>query len=313
MRLLYVIAFLAMSAGLFSLLKTTPIDLLHDLQGFLFQMNLKRKPSMKEQIQRSVKKKELRGIRRIIKDSREVLSLTHRTDRIPMYSMMSLILFICGIVLSVLLDNLFLVPVLAVGLALLPFLYIIYTATKFRNQLNEELETALSMITTSYLTRDNIITAVRENVDSINFPVKEVFDKFLIQAGTISSDTAQLLEQMKESLDNVVFQDWVDEIMLCQDDRSLKSALQPIVSRLSEVREVSGKLDILMYEPMKEFISMAVLVLLNIPMIRLMNVEWYHTLMHTMGGEILVAGSFIVLFVSLIAAVRKTRPVEYRR
>ena len=313
MRLLYVIAFLAMCAGLFSLLKTTPMDLFHDLQGFLLQMNLKRKPSMKEQIQRSVKKKELRGIRRIIKDSREVLSLTHRTDRIPMYSMMSLILFISGIVVSVLLDNLFLLPVLAVGMALLPFLYIIYTATKFRNQLNEELETALSMITTSYLTSDNIITAVRENVVSINFPVKEVFDKFLIQAGTISSNTAQLLEQMKESLDNVVFQDWVDEIMLCQDDRSLKSALQPIVSRLSEVREVSGKLDILMYEPMKEFISMAVLVLLNIPMVRLMNVEWYHTLMHTTGGEILVAGSFIVLFVSLIAAVRKTRPVEYRR
>lgn len=313
MKLLYIIAFMSMSVGILSLLKTTPMRLFMDLHDSLSRLNLKKKLSMKKQIQQSVKKRKANGIRQILMESRKVLELTHRSDRLPMYSMYSVFLSVIGILISVLLDNLFLIPVLAIGLALLPWLYILYSATKFKNQLNEEMETALSMITTSYLRSDNIITAVRENIDHINFPVKEVFEGFLFQSDMISSDITQLLENVKGSLDNTIFQDWVDQIILCQDDRNLKSTLQAIVGRLSEVRDVTGELENLMYEPMKEFISMAALALLNIPLIRLMNTEWYTTIMYTPIGQIIIAGTFIALFISLIAAVRKTRPVEYRR
>lgn len=313
MLFLYFLSFFLLCAGIFSLLRILPADLLHDGSALLLRLRSQKKLNLKQQIKRSVREKKIRGIRKILADSRNVLVLTHQTDRLRWYLSASVILSISGILIGALFQNLFLIPVLAVGLPLLPWLSILLRAATFEKQLNEELETALSMITTSYLRSDNIIESIRENVGSIHYPVREIFEKFLIQADLISSDITQLLEKMRDSLDNAVWRNWVDQVILCREDRTLKSTLQPIVSRLSNVREISGKLDNNMYEPIKEFVSMAVLNILNFPLIRLMYPEWYHSLTDRTGGQILIAAVFTVVFVSLCACVTKSRPVEYRR
>ena len=82
--------------------------------------------------------------------------------------------FIAGTVLSISLGN-FLVPVLSIGLGLMPFWYVIYNSNSYRKQINEELETALSTITTSYIRSEDIILAVEENLEYLNPPISEVF------------------------------------------------------------------------------------------------------------------------------------------
>jgi hypothetical protein len=68
----------------------------------------------------------------------------------------------------------------------------------------------------------------------------------------------------------------------CQYDRSLKTTLTPIVTKLSPTCAiVNGELENLVFEPRKEFIVMVVLVAGNIPLMRMLNKDWYHTLMHT--------------------------------
>jgi Flp pilus assembly protein TadB len=246
-------------------------------------------------------------------ESRTVLELTHRTDRLPVFTLVSVVLFLAGFIAGMLMNNYFLSPVLAVGLSLMPWLYVLASATKFKQQLSNELEAALGMVTTSYLRSDNILMAVRENVDSLQYPVKEVFEKFLVQSSMISSDIPRLLEEMKQGIDNAVFNDWVDQIILCQENRTLKSTLQPIVARLSDVREVTGKLNSLLYQPLKDFIAIAVLTVLNFPFFYSLSREWYNTLMNTTIGQIIVAVTFVILFASLVAVVKCTKPVEYRR
>ena len=69
--------------------------------------------------------------------------------------------------------------------------------------------------------------------------------------------------------------------MACQADRSLTSILTPIVSKLSDMRVVNAELENLVFGPRKEFITMAILVLINIPLVRFINKDWYHTLVAT--------------------------------
>lgn len=313
MKIFYLIAYFSIVMGCFLLLNTTPLEFYENIRDFFIKHLPKRKQSMKKQIQMSLKQKKLRGIRRILAESRSVLQLTHRTDKLPLYIVVSIVMSLTGILISILFENYYLMPVLAIGLALVPWVYIIYSATKYRNELNEELETALSMITSSYLRTDNIISAIRENVDHLNYPVKEVFQKFLVQADLISSDIVLLLQELENSIDSSIFQDWVDQVILCQENRTLKNTLQSIVNKLSETREVNGDLEILMYEPLKEFMTMSVVILLEIPFIRMINVEWYNCLMLTMTGQIIVAGTAMTFFISLFGVMQKTKPVEYRR
>ena len=147
----------------------------------------------------------------------------------------------------------------------------------------------------------------------MNPPVAEVFRSFLLQAKLINSNLKEALEQMKPGIDNGVFHEWVDAVIACQDDYNLKSTLPPIVAKLSDMRVVSAELDLLLMEPVKEYITMVVLLLGSIPLMYFLNQEWYHTLMFTEFGKILLAVCGGVIFISVAAVARHTRPIEYKR
>jgi hypothetical protein len=210
-------------------------------------------------------------------------------------------------------NNVLMIPVMAVGFSLLPFWYVMFTANFYKKQLNAELETSLSIITTSYLRSENFILAVEENAAYLNPPVCDVFRHFLAQTNLINADTVLALENIKYKIANEVYREWIDAVIACQEDKTLKTTLTPIISKLSDVRVVSAELDILLYEPMKEFITMALLLIGNIPLIYFLNKSWFDTLMNTIIGKGVLAISAAALFVSLAAVIRLTRPIEYKR
>lgn len=118
---------------------------------------------------------------------------------------------------------------------------------------------------------------------------------------------------MKPKIENEVFHEWCDAIAACQYDRSLKTTLTPIVSKLSDMRIVNADLEYLVSEPRKEFIIMAMMVAGNIPVMYFLNKSWYHTLMHTVVGQIILAVCAAAIFISAARVIRLTRPIEYRR
>ena len=79
---------------------------------------------------------------------------TGRADRYEAIKRLSLILFAVGAVLALLIGNVYMVPILGIGFSLIPIWYLRSTATSYKKHLNEELETAISIITTSYLRSD---------------------------------------------------------------------------------------------------------------------------------------------------------------
>jgi hypothetical protein len=72
-------------------------------------------------------------------------------------------------------------------------------------------------------------------------------------------------------------------------------------------------LDYLLFEPVKEFISMAFLLVANIPLMYFLNRDWYNTLMFHTFGKIVLAICGTILFISIAGVVRLSKPIEYRR
>jgi len=126
-------------------------------------------------------------------------------------------------------------------------------------------------------------------------------------------DIGLALENIKYKIANEVYREWIDAVIACQEDKTLKTTLTPIISKLSDMRVVAAELDIMLYEPMKEFITMALLLVGNIPLIYFLNRSWFDTLMNTVVGKGILAVSAAALFVSLAAVIRLTRPIEYKR
>lgn len=279
----------------------------------LFDSFIHPRQGIREKIRESTGKRKKGILRREILEAQEVLELTGRGERFSMVCAVSLILFLIGAVLAGLLGSLLLAPVLASGFLFLPFWYVKLTAHHYKRDVSAELETALSVITTAYLRTEDIVTAVEENISYLNPPVSEVFGAFLMQVRMVDPDIDAALHTMKRRIDNEVFGEWCDALSDCQRDRSLKTTLVPIVSKLSDMRNVNAELEYLIAEPRKEFLIMVIFVVGNIPLMYLLNKEWYGVLMHTCPGAGHLAGTAAAIFISAGFVVKLTRPIEYRR
>ena len=309
MTAIQLLACAGMIAGAFLILGLRPVE----FTDSLFAILLNPKRSIREDIRESSGRKKTGIFRRELLEAQSVLEMTGRGNRFSMVCAVALALFCLGGSLAILLGNYFLAPVMAVGFLFLPFWYVKLTASHYKRDVSAELETALSVITTAYLRTEDIVTAVEENIAYLNPPVSKVFREFLMQVRLVNPDMEAALRAMRGRIDNEVFREWCDALSDCQNDRSLKTTLTPIVAKLSDMRNVNAELEYLLTEPRKEFLIMVIFVIGNIPLMYLLNKDWYDVLMHTPLGQIILSVTAAVIFVSAGFVVKLTRPIEYRR
>lgn len=301
-----IISFITFVYGLFILLDIPILSLAREVENFVNKERRDLKYVLEDKDNSS------KGIKNIIKETYMILDLMNKKERLDYVWIASLFLFIIGTVIAVSFGNLFLVPVLSIGLALIPFWFIIFSYISFRKQINEELETSLSTITTAYIRTENIVVAVEENINYINEPIRSVFSFFLSQTRLITSNTKLALENIRDKINNDIYQEWIDVMISCQDNKSLKHTLSPVVAKLSDTRIVSAELDTLLYKPLKEFITLMIMVLANIPLIRILNKDWYNVLTNTKLGQITLTVTILSVFISINAVVKLSRPIEYK-
>lgn len=241
------------------------------------------------------------------------LAVTGKSKQFTIICCASLILFTAGIILSLMIDNIFLMPVLSAAFALLPFLYTANTLSYYDKQTKEELETSLSIITTSYVRSDDIVAAVRENIRYIKPPLRDVFKSFEGEATAISSNIKRALYKLKDKVDNDIFKEWCDTLIQCQDDRTLKDTLLPVVAKLTDVRIVNNELKTMLSSAKNEYWFMVALVAGNIPLLYFLNKDWFATLIFTVPGKLVLGICGVVILITALFMMKFTKPVEYKR
>lgn len=244
---------------------------------------------------------------------KSALSVTGKSEQFSFVCFISLVLFATGAMFSLLINNLFLLPSLSVAFALIPFFYTVNILSYYDKLTKEELETALSIITTSYIRSDDIILSVRENKQYIKLPLREVFKAFEGDATAVSSNIKRALLNLREKIDNEIFREWCDTLIQCQDDRTLKDTLLPIVSKLTDVRIVNSEFKTMLTSVRSEYWTMVALVIGNIPLLYLLNREWYETLMYSIPGKAVLGICGTVILITTLFMMKFTRPIQYKR
>jgi len=274
---------------------------------------LKREKSLKTRV------KETRGTGRKskiiteLKSINDALIATGKGGQFATICGVSISLFISGIVFAMVIDNIFLVPILAVAFAVLPFLYAKSMKRYYDKHIEDEIQTALSVITTSYIRTGDLLKAVSENVNNIKPPIRGIFKNFLNEAFMVNADLSFLIQKLKEKIQNDVYKEWCDALLQCQSDQTLKHTLEPIVGKLSDIRLINSELNTILYEPKKEYFVMVAMVLGNIPLLYLLNKSWYETLIHTMPGKFVLGVVGLVVFITALFMMKYTKPISFRR
>lgn len=308
MNFIYFICFVMIAVGIVFVLRLTPEQLTNDLSAVLSKRKSLRDQSMTARGEKKTGKL-LAELGRI----RFALEETGKGKHFSVACFASVFLMIFGCLCAILIDNLFLIPVLALSFAMIPFLYLKRVVSFYERRVREDMETAISHITSAYLRTDNLIQAVRENLNHLKPPIKGIFEAFLTETDSITPDIRVAILHLKEKIPNAVFEEWCDTLISCQNDRTLKDTLMPVVSKLTDIRLVNNSLKTVLEGARREYYTMVLMVVVNIPLLYCINRDWYNALMHTVAGKAVLAICALVIFITALRMGKITKPVEYKR
>ncbi|MGN0451616.1 MAG: type II secretion system F family protein [Acutalibacteraceae bacterium] len=274
---------------------------------------LGKKGTLREENRKLINNKEENKIYKTLIKMQNALTATGKQKQFAAVCLASAVLFGAGILLSILINNIFLMPALSVALGVLPFLHTSKMLKNYDMQTKEELETALSIITNSYLRNDDILTAVNENLKYIKPPLRGHFQAFVGELTAVTSDSKSALYTLRDKVDNEIFWEWCDTLIRCQDDRTLKDILLPTISKLTDVRIVNSELRTMLTSAKNEYYAMVAMVIGSVPLLYVLNKEWFEVLIYSTVGKATLGISAIVVLVTTFFMMKFTKPIEYRR
>jgi hypothetical protein len=305
---LYLLCFTLLVAGTFLILELTPETVTDDIMRMVVP-----EQTLRDKVLIAQKKKKSRKITKALLHMREALTATGKSNQFTVTCAASLMLMIAGCIAAVMINNFFMIPVFALAFASLPFLFARNTISAYDKHIREEMETALSVVTTSYIRTDDIVTSVKENLTNLKPPIRDIFAGFVGDAMMVSSDTKAALRNLRDRIDNDIFAEWCDTLIACQDDRTLNDTLLPIVSKLTDVRIVNNELKTMLDAVRNEYLTMVLLVVGNIPLIYALNKDWFSSLMFTTPGKIVLAVCGMTILITAMFMLKFTKPIEYKR
>ncbi len=269
--------------------------------------------SLKDKVKNLRGNKKKHGIYKTLLKMKNALAGTGKSKQFTLVCCASLVLFATGIILSLLINNIYLMPAIATAFALIPFFYATSTLSYYERHTKEELETTLSIITTSYTRNNDLVAAVRENIQYIKPPLREIFQAFVVDATSITSNTTRAILNLKDKIEDDIFDEWCDTLIQCQDDSTQKDTLLSVVAKLADVRQVNTELKAMLSSARTEYWTMVALVVCNVPLLYLLNKDWFNTLLFTTPGKITCGVCGIVILVTALFMMKFTKPIEYKR
>lgn len=307
MTILYITGFIFAAAGIIIALNITPKQIASDFMKFLGRDKL-----LAERMKIAKGEKKEPKLQALITDINYSLEITGSAGKFKFVCIASAILAFAASVLCLLIGQYFVLPVMVAIIAMIPYLFAKAQLNTYKKNVSLELETALSIVTTSYISKEDIITAIEESLPYTHHPIAEVFKRFIGRTRLINSSIKMAIRQMRQEIDDDIFHEWCDVLLECQENIGMKYTLQPIVAKYTDERIVNAELEAELAAEKSSFLMMIFLVLVNFPLLYFLNRDWFQVLVDTTQGKIVIAIVALVCFLTTLRMRKLTQPVKFK-
>lgn len=245
-------------------------------------------------------------------DVQIILAKMNKTKEYGKIKMLSLLAGIGGLAIAGILNNYLLALIFVPVLAILPFEAVKVKYRQYNKILAEELETALSLITISYTRTGSLVTSVKETIETLPPNAKVYFEEFLTEVTSISANVNSALVNLKTKIENRIFQQWVDRLIVCQSDRSAIPSLQKFVNEFADNRNIQNELDAEVYSARVELIVMICFVLFTPFLLYFVQKDAFMHLMNDFAGKVVIFISLVLCVIVYVIGKKIAKPIVFR-
>ncbi len=264
----------------------------------------------------SDKRKKQRSFKAQSKISKSLEALRHRQrlviEQSPLPNSLYFVLTVtCAIggffAGRVVFSSLFLSVIVGVLALLIPMIVLSFRQSKSKSKRLDRLASSMMILSNSYLVTQDFITTVKDNLAVLEYP--EPFRDFLAYATMMDSDVRMALRRMENKVSNPYFSQWVDALVLAQDDRSLRYVAVSVVDSMHDVLQAQEESDAAMYSVWREYLVTLALIF-SVPLVfKLLMREAYVTMTTSFVGQGLMVLLLIAVVFSVFRAIKINRPL----
>lgn len=217
-----------------------------------------------------------------------------------------------GVTVGLLIGNPMLSVTMGMCMGIVPFQYFKLKRNAYTKALNEQVKDVLGPLTYAYIQSGDITDAInRIRYDGLlKEPLLEIFRKYTVMVGMIKPDVVGALVQLRNQVDNPYFQQWISIVIQCQNEPDKKLLLPGVLDRMASAKMRQNELDTEMMSIWRDYITVAFLTIANIPMMKVLDADWYRYLMHTNYGKAVVAVTFLAVFLCSLYVAKVNNPVS---
>lgn len=185
-----------------------------------------------------------------------------------------------------------------------PLLLFSFRQTKAKTAGLERLASTMMILSNSYVVTEDFIKSVRDNMSILEYP--DPFRYFLTYVTMMDASVEAGLRRMEAQVRNNYFSQWIDALILAQEDRSLKYVTVSVVDSMHDVLSVQAESDAAMYSVWRDYL-MTLIMIFSVPLIfRFALPDAYITLTTSVAGQ----GMFILLLTAVVFSVFKALKIN---
>jgi len=203
-------------------------------------------------------------------------------------------------------EKLFAVIVSILG-ALAPILYLDIRHTATKSSRIEKLQSSMLILSSSYIVTEDFLRSVQDNIELLEYPAP--FRDFLTYVNCIDSNVKTALRRMENQVDNVYFSQWVDVLIMAQDDRNLKYVTMSVVDAVNDVQQAQLEADTAIFAVWREYFTVLMLIFSAPLIFRILMAPAYKILVSSFIGKGLLLLLLVAVVYSIIKAVRLNKPL----
>lgn len=188
-----------------------------------------------------------------------------------------------------------------------PLVYLNYKLTLFKNSRIEKLQSSMMILSNSYIVTEDLLKSVEDNVAMLELP--EPFRDFLTYVSLVDGNIKNGLRRLENQVNNIYFSQWIDLVVMAQDDRSLKYVTMSIVDAMNDMHQAQQEAETAMYAIWREYFTVLILIFSAPVIFRILMNQAYLVLVTTIPGQVLLVLLLATAVFSLLKAIKLNKPL----
>lgn len=257
-------------------------------------------------------KKRVPFVLKIYIEAKEILTQTGRAQMFPLIIVATFVLGVAGVFIAIAADNVFLIPVLGLGLAALPVILVHAQEGSLTRRMNGKLKETVNVISNTYIETEDIVHSFKSNLELLKPPFSEACAEFVAEATFLQANIPKALRNLKQKIDNDQWREWCDVLIQCSDNKELKHVLPAIVDKIDDIISVQAEIDAVTSSEVSQFRTIIIIGAVMFALMALIEPVWFGVLVSHSFGKFIVALAAAIVIGTVAFAVKILKPVEYR-